>query len=68
MAELVNFRAALTRIGFNDATKQEIVDNGFDSISSLLLVTEQEITELPSTLVDGPTSQTLPLLDPVETL
>ena len=46
MAELVNFRAALTRIGFNDATKQEIIDNGFDSISSLLLVSEQEITEL----------------------
>ena len=46
MAELVNFRAALTRIGFNDATKQEIIDNGFDCISSLLLVSEQEITEL----------------------
>ena len=46
MTELVNFRAALTRIGFNDATKKEIVDNGFDSISSLLLVSESEITEL----------------------
>ena len=46
MAELVNFRAALPRIGFNDATNQEIIDNGIDSISSLLLVTEQKITEL----------------------
>ena len=46
MAELVNFRAALARIGFNDVTRQEIIDNEFDSISSLLLVSEDEITDL----------------------
>ena len=46
MAELVNFKSALDRIGFNDVTRQEIIDNGFDSISSLLLVSETEITDL----------------------
>ena len=46
MVELVNVRATLARIGFNDVTRQEIIDNGFDSISSLLLVSEDEITDL----------------------
>ena len=46
MVELVNFRNTLRRIGFNDVTSQEIIDNGFDSISSLFLVTENAITDL----------------------
>ena len=46
MAELVNVKNALVRIGFNDVTRQDIIDNGFDFLSSLLLVSETEITEL----------------------
>ena len=39
------FRTALGRIGFNAPTSAEIIANGFDDISSLATVTEDDITE-----------------------
>ena len=40
------FRTALGRIGFNEPTAQEIINNGFDDISSLATVTEDDISDL----------------------
>ena len=57
------FRNALGRIGFNPPTYQEIIDNGFISITSLSTVGNEELSELvkhivrwkgtPSPVVDG---------------
>ena len=41
-----DFRTALGRIGFNAPSNQEIIANGFDSISSLATMTDTDITEL----------------------
>ena len=40
------FRAALGRIGFNLATRQEIINNGFVNIASLATVTDEDISDL----------------------
>ena len=40
------FRTALGRIGFNPVTRQEIIDNGFTSISSLSAVSDDDIGAL----------------------
>ena len=40
------FRNALGRIGFNLVTHQEIIDNGFTSITSLSAVSDDNISEL----------------------
>ena len=40
------FRGALGRIGFNLATRQEIINQGFVNIASLATVTDEDISDL----------------------
>jgi len=46
----VAFRAALERIGFNDATINAINENGFETILDLITVEDEDLDRLPKHL------------------
>jgi hypothetical protein len=50
VAHAVAFRAALTRIGFNDPTQLALNQNGFETILDLTTVHESDLDKLPKHL------------------
>jgi hypothetical protein len=50
MADAVTFRAALTRIGFNQNTQDALNANGFNTISDLMETPTGDLKHLPKHL------------------